>query len=217
MAASTKQSDREPARPQETDPLESFLRAVDTFVSQIGAEAAKAAPEGLQRVMIASTAESLAAQTARLTSYTRQTAAPLSAAQRVDLNRFLQVQDGEAQLDRVLTVAKQFFSFGFNGTTFLHWLNKHFEEIKKIIRAIIHLLAEIFHFNIPAWLDDLLLIIDELFNLLMSLLSEVYGLDFKTVARELSEQEVSFLRELAALESLQAASAGRRNAAQEEN
>jgi len=217
MAATAKPAGREPGRPPERDPLESFLGAVENYVGQIVAEAAKAAPDGLQRVMIGSTGESLTAQTGKLTAFIRQTAERLSNAQRLELNRFLQVQDGEAQVERVVTVAKQFLALGFNGSTFLHWLSKHLEEIKKIIRAILDLLAELLHFHIPSWIEKLLLILDELFNLLMSLLGEVYGLDFQTVARELSEQEVSFLRELAALESLQAARAGRRNANQEES
>ena len=44
----------------------------------------------------------------------------------------------------------------------------------------------------------------------------VFGIDFSRTARELSKQEVNFLREMAALESMKAARAGRRLSNQDE-
>lgn len=215
--AATKSADRETARPSEQDLLESFLRAVENFVEQIGVEATKAAPEGAARLMIASTAESVVAQAAKLTGYVRQNGARLSAPQRQELNRLLQVQDVEGQTNRAIGVATQLFGLGLNSTTLLHWLSQHLKEIKKIIDAIIDLLGELLGFDVPPWIETIKVILDEIFDLLLSLLSEVFGFDFRVTARQLSEQEVSFLRELAALEALKAARAGGRKAKPEES
>lgn len=58
---------------------------------------------------------------------------------------------------------------------------------------------------------------DQLLDLLLSLLAEVFGIDLGRISRELSEREVNFLRELAALESLKAAQAGLKFSNQDES
>ena len=205
----------EPGRPDEGDLLESFLAGVENYVGQISALAAEAAPQGEHRVLIRSTGESLTGQTGRLSAFTREMAARLSAPQRVELNRFLRVQDGEAIARRGVEVAGQQLREGVVGRL-IQWLAQHLKELKKILLEILHFIFDLLHIPWPDWLDRILQIIDELLDLVLSLLADVFGIDFGRAARELSEQEVNFMHELAALESMKAARASRRLSTQDE-
>jgi hypothetical protein len=213
--AATKTSEKEPIRPSDPGPLDSFLRGVESFVGQITDEARKAAPEGDQQAMIAATGDSLIGQTVKLNTFVRESAARLSSAQRGELNRFLQVQDGEAQANRVVEVTRQVLARGFLGNL-VHWISQHLKELKKVLSEILHFIFDLLHIPYPDWLDTIIRILDELLDLLLSLLADVFGLDFGRTARQLSEQEVNFLRETAAFESVRAARAGRRTLTPEE-
>lgn len=205
----------EPARTGDGDMLESFLLSVENFVGQISASAAQAAPQGEHQILIGSAGESLVGQTGKLTAFVRETATRLSGPQRVEFNRFLGVQDGEAIAKRAVAVAQQQMREGVVGKL-VHWLSQHLKELKKIFMEVLHFIFDLLHIPMPGWLDRLLQIMDEFLDLLLSLLGDVFGIDFGRTARELSEQEVNFLRETAALESLKAARAGRRLSAQDE-
>ena len=212
--ATRKDQANEPSR-LDGNPLESLLQGVQEFMGQITGQAAKAAGESDQALLIASTGESLVAQTTKLTAFIRETANRLSPVQRVELNRFLQVQDGEAQAQRVIAVTQQVLAKGVLGKL-LHWISQHLKELKKILSEILHFIFDLLHIPYPDWLDTILRILDELLDLVLSLLAEVFGLDFRLTARDLSEQEVNFLRETAAFESVRAARAGRKAQSQEE-
>src|SRR4051812_43518154 len=95
---------RDSTGPGEQDLLESFLRSVENFVSQISAESVQVAPKGEQQVLIQATGESVIGQTNKITAFVRETAGRLSAAQRVELDKFLHVQDGVASADRAVAV-----------------------------------------------------------------------------------------------------------------
>lgn len=203
------------SRPDEGDLLESFLLGVESFVGQISGSAAKAAPQGEHQVLIRSTSESVIGQTIKLSAFTRETASRLSAPQRVELNRFLRVQDGEAIARRGVEVAQQQLKDGIVGKL-IHWISQHLKELKKIFKEVLQILFDLLGIPWPEWLDKIMLIIDELWDLVLSLLADVFGIDFGRTARELSEQEVNFLREMAALESMRAAQAGRRSSTSDE-
>ncbi len=209
-------SEKEPRRPQESDHLDAFLGGVENFVKQISAEAAKASPQGEQQVLIRSTGESLAGQTMKLTGFIRETAGRLSDAQRNDLNQFLRVQDGEAFAARGVEVARQQLARGVVGNL-IDWISQHFKELKKILSEILHFLFDLLHISFPDWLDTIIRLLDEFLDLLLSLLADVFGIDFKVAARQLSEQEVNFLRETAAFEAVRAARSGRRVLATDES
>jgi hypothetical protein len=98
----------------------------------------------------------------------------------------------------------------------LHWISQHLKELKKILKAILQIIFDALHIPFPDWIDTIFLIIDEIADILLSLLSEVFGIDFRVTARELSEQEVNFLHELAAFESMKAVRAGRKLLTQDE-
>lgn len=205
----------ESGRPDEGDLLEPFLLSIESFVGQISALAAKASPQGEHQVLIQSTGESLIGQTGKLSAFTRESATRLSAPQRVELNRFLRVQDGEAIAARGVQIAQQQLRDGIVGKL-IHWISQHLKELKKILKEILQIVFDLLHIPWPNWLDKIMLIIDELLDLILSLLADVFGLDFGRTARELSLLERSYLGEQEALESMKAAREGRRSFAQDE-
>ncbi len=152
----------------------------------------------------------------KLTGFIRETAGRLSDAQRNDLNQFLRVQDGEAFAARGVEVARQQLARGVVGNL-IDWISQHFKELKKILSEILHFLFDLLHISFPDWLDTIIRLLDEFLDLLLSLLADVFGIDFKVAARQLSEQEVNFLRETAAFEAVRAARSGRRVLATDES
>jgi hypothetical protein len=125
------------------------------------------------------------------------------------------VQDVEGQTQRVLGVLQQALGGGVIGRL-LHWISQHLKELKKVISEAIHFICELLHIPFPQWIDVILRIIDELLDLVLTLLADVFGLDFRVIARELSELEVNFLRETAAFEAVRVVRAGRRAASADE-
>lgn len=201
MPESKKRLDKGPGSPNDRNLLESFLGSVENFVGQISAQAGEAAAKGEQQLLIQSSGESLIGQTAKLTGFVRETADRLSPIQRVELDRFLQVQDGEALASRGVKVTGEVLRGGILGNL-LHWISQHLKELKKILSEILHLIFDLLHIPYPNWLDKILQILDQLLDLLLSLLSDVFGIGFRVTASQLSEQEVDFLHEWAAFESV---------------
>jgi hypothetical protein len=185
------------------DLLSSFLASADRFVETISAQAVAVAAEGEQRLVIQSTGESVVAQMRKLTDYVRAAAVGIGPTQRRELDQFLQVQDGDALVERALKVSAQMLSGTAGPVTmgFFSWLNEHIQTIKKIILAILTLIFG----HLPEWVNTILVIIDEIFNLLKSLLGVRFGLKMSEVADQASREEVNFLRELTALAELDAA------------
>jgi len=188
--------------------LDSFLASVDRFTSTIAAQALAAVGESEDRLLIQSTGESFVAQTRKLTDFLREAAPTAGPAQRQELDQFLKVQDGEALVARALQVNAQTLSAGGSAVSmgYLSWLNEIMLTLKKFLREIF----DIFFGGMPKWLDALLTIIDELLNLLKSLLGGRFGLKMSEVADQASREEVNFLREMAALAELKAAQGSRR-------
>jgi hypothetical protein len=197
------------ARPDKdnSDPLSSFLASVDRFTETISAQILAAAGEGEERLIIQSTGESFVAQTRRLTEYIREVAPGIGPVQRRELEQFLRVQDGEALVERALRITAQTLSAGSSGVTpgFLSWLNEIMLTLKKIVAEILALFG-----GMPDWLSTIFTIIDELLNLLKSLLGGLFGLKMSEVADQASKEEVNFLREMTALAELRAARTSRR-------
>ena len=185
------------------DLLNEVLASADRFVETISAQAVAATGEGEHRLVIQSTGESVVAQMRKLTDYVRAAAEGIGPAQRRELDQFLRVQDGDALVDRALKVSAQMISGSVGPVTmgFFSWLNEHIQTIKKIILAILTLIFG----HVPEWVNTILIIIDEIFNLLKSLLGGHLGLKMSEVADQASREEVNFLRELTALAELEAA------------
>jgi hypothetical protein len=79
---------------------------------------------------------------------------------------------------------------------FLIWLARNLQEIKKIIRMILRIIFN----GVPAWYDDIALLIDELAHIVLSLFAGLSGLNASRVASELSKGEQNFWAEMAALD-----------------
>jgi hypothetical protein len=175
---------------------------MDRFAETISAQALAAAGDGEDRLVIQSTGESFAIQSRKLTDYFREAATRIAPVQRRDLDQFLRVQDGEALVERALRVTEQTLSGGGGAVTqgFLSWLNEIMHTLKKIAEEI----GDIFG-GLPHWLEVIFLIIDELLNLLKTLIGGRFGLKMSEVADHASREEVNFLRELTALAELRAA------------
>jgi hypothetical protein len=189
--------------------LLSFLAAVDKFAQGFAAHVTTASGEGEDHLTIQATGQSFVAQTRRLTDYVREAAAAIGPAQRQELGVFLRVQDGEAIVNRALDVSAKVLTPGGAPVTmgFLSWIDEVMHTLKKIITKIWEL---IFHTEPPDWLLTILLIIDELLNLLKTLVGGRFGLRTGQLADDFSRGEVNFLREMAALTALRAAWAPRR-------
>jgi len=207
-------SEKAASRPGESGSLESFLASIDGFVTEVTALAAETSPDNEHRLLIRSSGDSLVGQTTKLTAYIRESATRLSAPQRNELDQFLRVQDGEALANRTVEVAKQVLKGGTLGKL-LHWLAQHFKELKKFILEILHFIFDLLHLHWPSWLDRLIQILDQLLDLILRLLGEVFGLDFSVTAKQLSDQEVNFQRELASFEMVRAAQRDRGSFADE--
>ena len=197
------------ARPDKdnSDPLSSFLASVDRFTETISAQIVAVAGEGEERLIIQSTGESFVAQTRRLTNYIRVVAPGISPIQRRELEQFLRVQDGDALVDRALRISAQKLSAGGGAVTmgFLSWLNEIMATLKKILQEIFDLFG-----GMPAWLWTIFIIIDELLNLLKTLLGGRFGLKMGEVADQASKEEVNLLHEMKAHAELRAARMSRR-------
>ncbi len=193
-----------PANNGGTDRLSTFLASVDRYVETFSAQAIAVAPEGEPRLVMQATGESLVAQTRKLTNYFRETATQLAPAERHELEQFLQVQDAEAAIDRTLQLSAKILAPGGGPVTmgFLNLIDEVMKFIKKVLKDLFP--------DLPGWLQTILLIIDELLQLLKSLLGGLFGLRVSQVAEELSRGEIAFLGELAALDKLKAVRAKRR-------
>jgi hypothetical protein len=203
--------DKEPEQsktPPETGALDRVLASFEEFVAAITSQAANAAPPGELKTLIATTGQSLSEQNNRLITHIRESAQRLSPVQLRELDAFLNVQNGEALAKRAIGTTRDVLAQGAS-RSFLSWLAEFFTQIKKILKKILQLIFDLLGIKWPSWLDLIFDILDELFHLLLSLLGEVFGFDFRTTARILSELEVNFLHEQAALESVRAAQMGR--------
>lgn len=213
MAKRNKGKPTAPSDRGDGNALKSFLASADRFVVTINAQAVAAAGDGEERLLIQSTGESVIAQMRKLTDYVREASATIEPDRHRDLDQFLRVQDGDAIVSRALRVSAQVLSNRAGAVTrgFFSWLDEHLKTIKKIIREILQLIFG----DLPKWVDIVFSIIDELFNLLKSLLGGRLGLRMSEVADDASREEVNFLREMTALAGLRAAGVSGRHADEE--
>jgi hypothetical protein len=190
------------------DLLKSFLASADQFVETIRAQALAAAGTGEERIIFQATGDSVVAQMRKLTDFVRESAVGIAADRRHELYQFLKVQDGEAIVSRALHVSAQVLSGRAGNVTrgFFSWLNENIQTIKKIILAILNLIFR----HLPEWVNTIIVIIDELFNLLKGLLGGKLGLRMSDVTDDASREEVNFLREMTALAEWQAVGTSRR-------
>lgn len=186
-------------------PLEEFLGAAEGFVKNVSAAMVGAAGDDPDALLIRGTSVTVIAQFASLCQEVRSGYRGANAAARREADRFLSIQQG-ALLARTGEEAALAALAAGPGGGFFGWVSQHLEEIKKIIRWILGLIFK----ELPKWVDEIITLIDELWDLIASLLGGVFGLNRQEIANEISARAVNTKNELAALERLAAATRGTR-------
>jgi hypothetical protein len=185
----------------ESTPLNETLIAFEKFVSEISIGALSCSQDIETKRMISTNSDSLQSQFKKITEYTRLHYSKLNVAQKEEIDIFLKVQDGIHIGNSGAETAKIAFASGWF-KKFLKWALKWFKEIKKVLREIIALILDALGIRFPKWLETIFLLLDELHDAILELLSDVFGLDSSKFAAEASRSEVNYLKELHAVEKL---------------
>jgi len=177
------------------NPLDSFLSAANCFVANTFAALARSGGNSNDAALLEANVETLVEQFKRMTEKVQQGYAGVNARIRVQVDEFLELQQGRMIACNTERTAAVVMAKGVS-EGFLVWLARNLQEIKKIIRMILRI---IFH-GVPSWYDDIALLIDELAHIILSLFAAVSGLNASRVASELSKGEQNFWAEQAALD-----------------
>lgn len=177
------------------NPLDSFLSAANCFVANTFAALARSGGHSQDSALLESNVETLTEQFRRMTEKVQHGYAGVNARIRVQVDEFLELQQGRMIACNTERTAAAIMAKGVS-EAFLVWLARNLQEIKKIIRMILRI---IFH-GVPAWYDDIALLIDELAHIILALFASLSGLNGSRVAAELSKAEQNFWAEMAALD-----------------
>ncbi len=183
-------------------PLEEFLAAAESFVKNISAAMVRSAGDNEDALLLDGTGQVVVAQFGRLTEEVRTSYRGANVAARREADRFLAVQQGVMLAQVGEQTARTALERGV-GRNFFAWISQYLEEIKKLIEFILDL---IFGF-VPGWVSDLILLIDELWDMISSLLGGIFGFNAREIADEISARAVNTRNELAAQARLKTARA----------
>jgi hypothetical protein len=176
--------------------LDKFLGMTEQFVANLSFGATAAAADSDAREIVMGLCSTVTAQFQEVAVYIKSETAKLGPALKSEAARILRLQGADTLLSSNLLSARQ-----INSTEKVMGLAGIIREVKKILGMLLEIL------NIkPKWWDKLVNLIDELINLILSLL-------FPSLAKSLSDAEVSYLQELRAVRRLESAdnSRGTRN------
>lgn len=176
-------------------PLESFLSAANCFVANSFAALGRSSGHSHDAALLESNVETLTEQFRRMSEKVQQAYGGISARVRVQVDEFLELQQGRMIACNSERTAAAVMAKGVS-EGFLIWLARNLQEIKKIIRMILRMVFN----GVPAWYDDIALLIDELAHIILSLFASLSGLNGARVASELSKSEQNFWAEQAALD-----------------
>ena len=188
-----------------TNPLDSFLSAANCFVANTFGALARASGNSDDSALLESNVETLVEQFRRMTEKVQQGYTGVNTRVRVQVDEFLELQQGRMIACNTERTAAAVISKGVS-EGFLIWLARNLQEIKKIIRMILRIIFN----GVPPWYDDIALLIDELAHIILSLFASVTGLNASRVASELSKGEQNFWAEMAALDRVAAMRTQRR-------
>jgi len=177
------------------NPLDSFLSAANCFVANTFAALARSSGHSHDSDLLEANVETLVEQFRRMTAKVQHSYDGVNTRIRVEIDEFLELQQGRMIACNTERTAAAVMAKGVS-EGFLIWLARNLQEIKKIIRMILRI---IFH-GVPAWYDDIALLIDELAHIILSLFAALSGLNASRVASELSKGEQNFWAEQAALD-----------------
>lgn len=182
-----------------SNPLDGFLSAANAFVANTFAAVVRSGGQSLEADLLESNVDTLTEQFRRMTEKVRDSYVAVAARLRVDVDEFLELQQGRMIAVNTERTAAARLAKGVS-EAFLIWLARNLQEIKKIIRMILRIIFN----SVPSWYDDIALLIDELAHIILSLFAALSGLDASRVASELSKSEQNFWAEMAALDRLAA-------------
>lgn len=177
------------------NPLDSFLSAANCFVANTFAALARSGGHSNDSSLLEANVETLTEQFRRMTEKVQHGYAGVNARIRVEVDEFLELQQGRMIACNTERTAAAVLAKGVS-EAFLIWLARNLQEIKKIIRMILRIIFN----GVPAWYDDIALLIDELAHIVLSLFASLTGLNASRVASELSKGEQNFWAEQAALD-----------------
>ena len=177
------------------NPLDSFLSASNCFVANTFAALSRSCGHSKDSALLEANVETLIEQFKRMTEKVQHGYSGVNVRIRVEIDEFLELQQGRMIACNTERTAAAVMAKGVS-EGFLVWLARNLQEIKKIIRMILRI---IFH-GVPAWYDDIALLIDELAHIILSLFASLSGLNASRVASELSKGEQNFWAEMAALD-----------------
>lgn len=177
------------------NPLESFLSAANCFVANTFSALARSAGQSNDAALMEANVETLTEQFRRMTEKVQQGYAGMHGRLRVEVDEFVELQQGRMIACNTERTAAAVMGKGVS-EGFLLWLARNLQEIKKIIRMILRIIFR----GVPAWYDDIALLIDELAHIVLSLFASLSGLNGARVASQLSQSEQDFWAEQAALD-----------------
>lgn len=177
------------------NPLDSFLSAANCFVDNTFAALARSGGHSNDAALLEANVETLTEQFRRMTEKVQHGYAGVNARVRVQVDEFLELQQGRMIACNTERTAAAVMAKGVS-EAFLVWLARNLQEIKKIIRMILRIIFN----GVPHWYDDIALLIDELAHIILSLFAALSGLNASRVASELSKGEQNFWAEMAALD-----------------
>lgn len=192
------------------NPLDSFLSAANCFVANTFASLARSGGHSHESAMLEANVETLTEQFRRMTEKVQQAYASVNARIRVQVDEFLELQQGRMIACNTERTAAAVMGKGIS-EGFLIWIARNLQEIGKIIRIIIRIIFQV----VIAWIDDILILINELGHIVLALFASVSGFNASRVAAELSKIEQNFWAEMAALDRLVAMRSQRRRESEE--
>ena len=178
-----------------TNPLDNFLSAANCFVANTFAALARSGGHSNDAALLEANVETLTEQFKRMTEKVQHSYAGINARLRVQVDEFLELQQGRMIACNTERTAAAVMAKGVS-ESFLIWLARNLQEIKKLIRMTLRIICH----GVPPWYDDIALLIDELAHIILSLFASISGLNGSRVAAELSKSEQNFWAEMGALD-----------------
>ena len=190
-----------PPPPEKPELVVEFMSNAVSFATNVGRAAAKNGGDSEEGRLIEHNAQLVKGHFERVAQYIESNYERLGRQDRLALNEFLELSGGPEMISSGEKIALERLAARSVGTSVLNWISEYLTEIKKLIGWILGL------FNggrPPNWWTKLEQLIDEIWRMLIKLLGAIFGFDTSQLAREMSQSEVNYLNEQAAVARLQA-------------